>query len=146
MSVHVREATPADAARVAELVRELGTAEGDQSPVDDAGVLAYLAYPGSGILVAELGDRVVGALTWFTRPGLYHGGPWGYVDELIVTAQARGGGVGDALLSEVMDRFGAAGCREVSVSTMPDNEPAKALYRKHGLVDEALLLERHFPT
>ncbi len=142
----VRDATPVDAARVAELVKELAAADGQESPADKAVVLDYLGYPGSGILVAELSGEVVGALTWFTRPGLYHGGPWGCVDELIVTAAARGRGVGDALLGEAMRRFKAAGCHEVSVSTMPGNEPAKTLYRKHGMVDEALLLERHFPT
>lgn len=144
MNLLVRDATADDAAAVAALVRELGETEGDQSPVDEAGVLEYLGYPDSGIIVAEIETEVVGTLTWFTRPGLYHGGRWGYVDELIVTAKTRGRSIGDALLAEAMRRFEAAGCREASVSTMPDNEPAKALYRKHGMVDEGLLLERHF--
>jgi len=37
-----------------------------------------------------------------------------------------------------------AGCIEVAVSTVFGNDRAAALYRKHGLVDEALQLEKHF--
>ena len=95
-------------------------------------------------LVAELDGVVVGALTWFVRPGLFHGGPWGYIDELIVTARSQGRGIGDALISEVMRRFQAAGCKEAAVVTVLGNDRAAALYRKHGMVDEALQLERHF--
>ncbi len=86
----------------------------------------------------------MGALTYFMRPGLFHGGRWGYIDELIVTAAAQGRGVGDALVGEALRRFEAAGCREAAVSTVFGNDRAVALYRKHGLVDEALQLERHF--
>jgi len=35
------------------------------------------------------------------------------------------------------------GCAEVSVSTMPDNVDALQFYKAHGLVDEAILLEKH---
>jgi ribosomal protein S18 acetylase RimI-like enzyme len=142
--VTVREAGRGDEAIVAELVRELARLEGETAAATPELVTEYLAFPLSGALLAELDGQVVGLLTWFVRPGLYHGGRWGYIDELLVREQARRKGVADALLEAVMTRFAAAGCVEVSVSTMPDNEPAKALYRKHGLVDEALFLERHF--
>jgi ribosomal protein S18 acetylase RimI-like enzyme len=36
------------------------------------------------------------------------------------------------------------GCAEVSVSTLSDNEDAQRFYRSHGLVDEAVFLEKHF--
>ena len=144
MEVHVREAVHGDEAVITELVHELARGEGETAAATPELVAQYLAFPLSGALLAELEGRVVGLLTWFVRPGLYHGGRWGYIDEVIVREQARGRGVADALVTAVMAHFGDAGCLEVSVSTMPDNEPAKALYRKHGMVDEALFLERHF--
>jgi ribosomal protein S18 acetylase RimI-like enzyme len=142
--VTVREAGRGDEAIVAELVCELARAEGETAAATPELVAAYLDFPLSGALLGELDGEPVGLLTWFVRPGLYHGGRWGYIDELFVRERARRRGVADALLEAVMVRFADAGCVEASVSTMPDNEPAKTLYRKHGLVDEALLLERHF--
>ncbi|MGZ4199439.1 MAG: N-acetyltransferase family protein [Thermoleophilia bacterium] len=140
----VRDARPDEAAQVADLIRELARTEDVESGVTAEQVQAYQRYGDSGILVAELDGRLVGVLSYFIRPGLFHGGRWGYIDELIVTASARGKGVGDALVAEAMERFVAAHCREAGVSTVFGNDPAAALYRKHGLVDEALLLEKHF--
>jgi len=142
--VVVREAGGGDEVIVAELVRELACLEDEAAAATPELVAEYLAFPLSGALLAELDGQAVGLLTWFVRPGLFHGGHLGYIDELVVREHARRKGVADALLGAVMARFAAAGCVEVSVSTMPDNEPARALYRKHGLVDEALFLERHF--
>ena len=142
--VAVRDARPDEAAPVAELIHELARIEDVVSDVTAAHVRAYQDSGVSGILVAELGGRLVGALCYFIRPGLVHGGRWGCIDDLIVTASAQGRGVGDALVTEALRRFAAAGCREAAVSTMFGNDRAAALYRKHGLVDESLQLEKHF--
>ena len=140
----VRDARAADAARVAELIHELALGEEVESDVSADQVLAYQRYGDSGVIVAELDGQLAGALTYFMRPGLFHGGRWGYIDELIVTAALQGRGIGDALVAEALRRFEAAGCREAAVSTVFGNDRAAALYRKHGLVDEALQLEKHF--
>jgi ribosomal protein S18 acetylase RimI-like enzyme len=143
-AVTVRDARPDEAAAVAELIHELARSESVDSDVTARQVRAYQERDDSGIIVAQLDGRVAGALTFFVRPGLFHGGRWGCLDELIVTATARGRGVGDALLTEALRRFVAAGCREATVSTESGNDRALALYRKHGLVDESLQLEKHF--
>jgi len=140
----IRDAHDRDAARVAELIAELAVGEDVESGITPELVRGYQTYGDSDIIVAELRGTIVGVLTCFVRPGLFHGGPWGYIDELIVTAAAQGRGVGDALITEAMRRFEAAGCKEAAVATVFGNDRAAALYRKHGLVDEALLLERHF--
>ena len=142
--VTIREARPSDEPVVIELIRELARTEAVESGVTVELLREYQARGDSGILVAELGGEVVGMLSFFVRPGLFHGGHWGYVDELIVTATAQGKGIGDALMSAVMSRFEAAGCVEAAVSTVFGNDRAAALYRKHGLGDEALQLEKHF--
>jgi len=142
--VMVRDARADEAPLVADLIRELAAGEDVESGVTPELVRRYMRRDDSGIVVGELDGRVVAMLTYFIRPGLFHGGPWGYIDELVVTAAARGRGVGDALVGEAMRRFEAAGCKEAAVSTVLDNERAAALYRKHGLVDEALQLEKHF--
>jgi ribosomal-protein-alanine N-acetyltransferase len=66
------------------------------------------------------------------------------IEELVVRGGSRGRGVGSALLTEVVARLVEIGCTEASVTVMPDNEAAQRLYRRHGFVDEAVFLERHF--
>jgi ribosomal protein S18 acetylase RimI-like enzyme len=51
--------------------------------------------------------------------------------------------VGSALLEELFRGLARLGVVEVSVSTMPDNQRARRFYQAHGLVDEAVFLERH---
>lgn len=143
MPFHTRDATPADAAAIVALVQELAADEGDTSSLDQAYVNRYLAHPGSGLLLAEEQGRAIGLLGYTIRPDLYHAGPGGFIEILIVHGPRRGQGVGHALLSAFMDRAQRLGCIEVSVTTGLENHAAQRLYRAHGLVDEALLLEKH---
>lgn len=140
----IREARPADAGLVAGMIKLLAHGEDGESPVTAGYVGEYLAAANVAALLAERGGVVVGLLTYSLHPGLFHAGTWASIDEVIVRPEARGAGVGDALVAEAMCRFEALDCKEASVSTGLDNEPAKALYRKHGLTEEALLLEKHF--
>ena len=140
----VRDAKTDDAEVVAELIRLLAASEDDVSPITTDYIATYLDTNGRHALLAERDGSAVGLLTYSFHPNLYHAATSGVVDIVVVRPEARGAGVGDALVAEAMRRFTAAGCAEASVSTGLDNEPAKALYRKHGLTEEALLLERHF--
>ena len=47
-------------------------------------------------------------------------------------------------VDEALAALEAAGCAEVSIAAMPENEGAQRLYRSLGLVDEAVYLEKHF--
>jgi len=144
MTITVREARPGDEPAIAELIHLLAAAPDELSGVSADYVPEYLGHDGAGALLAETGGKVVGLLTYKLSPDLYHGGPSGLLDDLVVRPEARRRGVADALVSEALRRFEVARCKEASVSTEFDNEPAKALYRKHGLCEESLLLERHF--
>lgn len=142
--MNIRAARPADAAAVVRLIQQLAAKEGEQSPVMEADVCAYLVYPGCALLVAEADGQIVGLVSTFVRPSLYHAAPAVLADDLVVSAGHRGQGIGGALLDEVLRRAEAAGCAEVSVAVMPDNDGALRFYREHGLTDEAVFLEKHF--
>jgi ribosomal protein S18 acetylase RimI-like enzyme len=143
VSIQVREATVGDEPLVVGLIQELAEAGGDSSPITEAYVTAYLAFPGSRVLLAEEEGRAIGLLSYAVRPDLYHAANSGVIEELVVLRSDRGRGVGSALLSDVLRRMAAAGCVEVSVAAMPDNETALRFYRSHGLVEEAVFLETH---
>lgn len=146
MSIYIRQAQPGDEAAVVALIRELGEASGFPSPVDEGHVRAFLEAPGCCVLLAEEGapgSVPAGLLSFSVRPGLFHAAPSAAIEELVVRGPARGRGVGSALMAEFLRRAEDVGCAEVSVSAMPDNEAALRLYRAHGLVDEAVFLEKH---
>jgi len=142
-TIHIREAQPADAAEAARLIQVLAETGGSQSQVSTEYVLEYLTLPGSGILIAQNGEKVAGLLSYSIRPSLYHAGNGCLIEELVVEAESRSQGVGAALLAELMSRAQSLGCIEVSVTVMPDNLRAIKFYKAHGLVDEAILLEKH---
>jgi ribosomal protein S18 acetylase RimI-like enzyme len=143
--VTVRKAIPKDASAIASLVEALRRSLNEPGATGEDYVATYLGAPANHILVAERSGRVLGMLSYSHRPSLYHAADCCTIEELVVAPEARGQGVGSRLLEEVLRQAEAAGCAEVSVSALADNSGALAFYRRHGLVDEALLLERHFP-
>ena len=143
MPITVREAKPGEEHDIVELIAELTRTLGETSPITAGYVQEYLAFPGCHVLWAEEEGRLVGVLSYSIRPNLYHAANSALIEELVVRESARGRGVGGALMSELLRRLPAQGCAEVSVTTMPDNDGAIRFYRSHGLVDEAVFLEKH---
>jgi ribosomal protein S18 acetylase RimI-like enzyme len=140
----IREATLADASAIIRLIGEHAAASNEQTPITAAYVAAYLASSTSQILLAEVQSRVVGLLSYSLRPDLFHAGPSCLLEELVVDQTMRGQGLGSALVIELFSRLTLLACAEVSVAVMPDDHRAIKFYRTHGLVEEALYLEKHF--
>jgi ribosomal protein S18 acetylase RimI-like enzyme len=173
MYIVVRPAAVADAPRIADLVKELAASVGESSPITAAYVEAYLQSHGNGVLVAEdkppgphdppgphnqsipgctsstsiTADGrppLVGLISFSVRPNLFHAANSALIEELVVAESYRGRGVGGALVQTLLAKLEKDGCAEVSVTVMPDNAGALRFYRAHGLVDEAVYLEKHF--
>ena len=140
----VRAATPGDAAAICMLVRELAQANGEETSVTLEFVAQYLCAPGCTALVAEADGRVTGFLGYYIHPNLYHAGPTALIEELVVSSDMRGAGVGERLVVGAIEAAKRAGCQEISVSTMFKNERAQRFYRRLGFGNDALLLEIHF--
>ncbi len=144
--MNIRDANPNDPQDVqviCVLIRELAESIGESSPVSPGFVRKYLSHPGSAVLLAEEGGMVCGLLSYAVKPDLYHAGYSAEIEALVVTRQARGKGVASLLISHILNLGESSGWAEISVSTGFDNRAAQDLYRRHGLRDESLLLERH---
>jgi len=146
VTVTIRDATAADAAAIVGLIAELADAEDWPLELTEAYVPIYLAFLGTGVLLAERDREAVGLLAYCVRPGLFHAGDSGSIDELVVAPAARRTGVATELLRAAMELMAARGCKEISLSTGFDNAEAQRLYRSLGLTEESLLLERHLPA
>ena len=97
--------------------------------------------PGDTALIALENGFPVGA-AWFRLFGAVEPG-YGFVDEstpelaIAVVPSKRGHGIGDDLLSALIQKAQAAGYDRLSLSVEPGN-PARKLYERHGfaVVDE----------
>ena len=143
MQITIRNAANADVGVIVQFIQELAGENLETSSISAAYAAEYLVFPGCGILLAEIQQQAVGLLSYSMHPNLYHAGDTALIEELVVTEAYRGQGVGSALMKAAQQRFEDTGCAEVSVSTLIDNQPAIAFYKKHGMLDEALLLEKH---
>jgi ribosomal protein S18 acetylase RimI-like enzyme len=143
MNVRIRQAQHGDAQLIVALIQELGASVGYPSPISEKFARLYLEFPGCHALLAEANGQAIGLLSYSIQPDLFHAANSCLIDELVVRASERDQGVGGALMSALLEEAAAAGCVEVSVSTMPENEGAQRFYRSYGLVDEAVFLEKH---
>ncbi len=143
-SVRLRRATPEDAethiantgAIAAERVYMM--TESFARPVDEIRRQFREADPRAALwLVAELDGRVVGGAN-FLR------GRWSknaHTADLGVALlpDARGRGIGEALLREGIEWARSVGIRKLKLGVFASNDRALALYRKLGFVEEARL-------
>lgn len=143
MNISIRPARKSDAATIANLVTQLATSLDEHSAVAEQYVLRYLDSGEAGVLVAETEGEVVGLLSYTLRPSLYHAATSCMIEELVVSQDHRGAGIGSQLLDSIAALAREQRCVELSVSAMATNAGALALYKRHGFSDDAVLLERH---
>lgn len=124
----VREAIPSDAAAIAALATELGF------PLTTGEVAARLPLLGDARelpLVAD-DERIVGCLTWHITPVLHRPAPLGRITMLIVTAHARGRGIGSALVAAAEARLSGCGCKLIEVTSNIKLAEAHLFYERLG--------------
>jgi|SRR5579859_1674298 len=139
--IRIRAAVPADAPRLAELLRSIGwfTQINEESEASTrANVLAQLnrclADSSHTISVAETSQgELVGYVSVHWLPYLLHSAPEGYVSELFIHESARGQGIGTHLLNSVVEEARALGCYRLMLVNMRTRESyQRDFYKKLG--------------
>ena len=102
------------------------------NPPDDSYAAAQLARSETILLVAETGDAVVGALAGYILPKFEQARSELYIYDLAVAEPFRRCGVATALIAATrrIAREAGAWTMFVQADTVPEDEPARALYRK----------------
>ncbi|MFB9467641.1 GNAT family N-acetyltransferase [Streptomyces cinereospinus] len=90
-------------------------------------------------LVAELAGAVVGYIRLGVPTPLESNAHVRQIQGLVVAEEARGAGVGRALLRAVQDEARRHGARRITLRVLGHDTPARELYESEGFVVEGLL-------
>lgn len=136
MTVTIREARPADIGTIHDFILALADYEKLRHEVraDRATLETYLfgPRPMAEVLIADIGDMPVGFALFFHNFSTFEGRPGLYLEDLFVRPEARGAGVGKALLRRLAQIAIKRDCARLEWWVLDWNEPAIAVYRAIG--------------
>jgi GNAT superfamily N-acetyltransferase len=134
----IRKATPADLGDILQLIRDLAAYEREpdavQATVESLHGTLFGPTPTAEAIVAEVDGEVVGVALYFTNFSTWSGRDGLYLEDLYVKPEARGTGLGKALLRRIARIAVARGCARVEWAVLDWNAPAIAFYRSLGAV------------
>jgi GNAT superfamily N-acetyltransferase len=150
----VEGARPADAGDLARL--EVLARQARDEMILTRGGSVFLASAGANgrpDLVEALADRqrgvwsgtfdgvVVGYAAVHDQE-LADGSRIGVIDDLFVEPEARGVGVGEALMEQILDWCGSRGCSGVDASALPGDRATKNFFEASGFTARLLIMHR----
>lgn len=138
MTVTIRAAAPADAPTILRFVRELAEYEREPDAVKateaDFERVLFGPRPYAEAVIAEEDGAPLGFALFFHNFSTWQGKPGVYLEDLYVTPEARGKGVGKRLLAHLARVAVERDCARLEWSVLDWNEPAISFYRTLGAV------------
>ena len=132
----IRDAVPADVGRILGLIRDLASYERAAHEVETTEPMLHDALFGAAPLaravVVDGHDRLDGFALFFTSFSTWTGRGGLYLEDLYVRPEARGTGLGRALLRHLAREAVRLGCARLEWSVLDWNEPAIGFYRSLG--------------
>jgi ribosomal protein S18 acetylase RimI-like enzyme len=136
----LRAVSARDASRIGELVQQLSSSA---SPPTHAELAAMVSEPANRLLVRRRDGVVIGMLTLVvvrTPTGVR-----AWIEDVVVDAAARKGGVGRALMRRALELAQQGGARTVDLTSRPSRVAANELYQRLGFVLRETNLYRFTP-
>lgn len=149
MKVNIRVARRDDCTRLLELINELAVYE--RAPQEVTVTLQHFEDAGFGTrpvwkaFVAEVDDVVVGFALYYIRYSTWKGSRL-YLEDLIVTEDMRGKGIGKLLFNCLIQEAKQLGFNGMSWQVLDWNEPAINFYNKYEASLEAGWLNASLST
>lgn len=134
MEIIIRRAVKEDCPRLLELVKELAVYE--KAPDEVTVTLEHFEESGFGnkpvwwALVAELNGKVEGFALYYIRYSTWKGQRM-YLEDLIVTEQLRGKGIGKVLFDQLIEEAKEKHLNAIVWQVLEWNEPAINFYKKY---------------
>jgi len=136
VSVTIRSAMPADLPLIAELIRALAEYEklAHEVRFDEAtlGDKLFGPRPYAEVLIGEVDGKAMGFALFFHNFSTFEGRPGIYLEDLFVRPEARGQGLGKALLAELARLAVERGCARLEWWVLDWNESSIGFYKSLG--------------
>lgn len=136
MTLSIRPAARADLPLIAQFIRDLADYERLAHEVRfDEAVLAEKLFgprPYAEVLIGEIGGVPQGFALFFHNFSTFEGKPGVYLEDLFVRPEARGSGLGKALLKRLAALAVERDCARLEWSVLDWNEPAIRFYKSLG--------------
>lgn len=142
MKLNIRPATAADLPLIAQFIRDLAEYEklAHEVRFDEAvlGERLFGARPYAEVLIGEVDGTPQGFALFFHNFSTFEGKPGVYLEDLFVRPQARGSGLGKALLKRLAKIAVERDCARLEWWVLDWNEPSIAFYKSLGakMMDE----------
>jgi len=131
----VRSARREDGSRIVELDRELARFE-RLPPPDDVEAERLLSWIFESkkleALVAELNGRIEGVALFYEGLGSFRARPFLYLEDLVISEEARGQGIGEALMAALAREALERGALRLEWVVLDWNERAIRFYERFG--------------
>lgn len=136
MTLSIRAATRDDLDLIFRFICELAEYERLRHEVhadlEMLGKFLFGPHPMAEVLIGEIDGAPRGFALFFHNFSTFEGKPGLYLEDLFVEPEARGSGLGKALLSHLAGIAIDRGCARFEWSVLDWNEPAIAFYRAIG--------------
>ena len=142
VTLSIRPATPADLPLIAQFIRDLADYEKLAHEVrfdeEKLGANLFGPRPYAEVVIGELDGAPQGFALFFHNFSTFEGRPGIYLEDLFVRPEARGWGLGKALLGHLAGLVVARDCARLEWSVLDWNAPAIGFYQSLGakLMDE----------
>lgn len=138
--------TPANASDIpalCELLDILFSQEAEFKPnhkTQSRGLARIISSPEVGlIVVARQDNQVVGMVNLLYTISTALGGRVALLEDMVVSPNVRGSGVGSRLLEQAIHFARLSGCKRITLLTDNANKSAQRFYQKHGFGFSAMI-------
>jgi GNAT superfamily N-acetyltransferase len=141
--IQITTAQAADIPALCELLAILFSQEADFKPDREAqtrGLARIISNPDVGlIVVARLNGKIVGMANLLYTVSTALGARVALLEDMVVSPDVRGLGVGSRLLEQTIRLARSNGCQRITLLTDGANESAQRFYQKHRFSFSAMI-------
>ena len=141
--MQITPANTSDIPALCDLLGILFSQEADFNPNHEAqsrGLERIISSPETGlIVVARQDNQIIGMVNLLFTISTALGDRVALLEDMVVSPNARGSGVGSRLLEQAIQFARLNGCKRITLLTDSTNESAQRFYQKHGFGFSAMI-------